>query len=201
LTRLLEESIVSPDSVLDDAANGHLRAVSWIDPNFIDLKVLETASNDDHPPSDIRSGQNLVLEIYEALRNSRGWQNTLFVVVCDEQGGFYDHVPPPKLRVEDPSGRTTYGVRVPALLIGPRVTQGVCRALFDHTSLIKTILLRFAANPEEAISRVGARVADATDLGVALSDEPRDDTPDPGPTRRSTPGTCKARPQGADRRT
>jgi len=183
LTELLESPIVTPGSFLDDAAGGRLREVSWIDPNFIDLKVLETASNDDHPPSDVRAGQSLVLEVYEALRNSRDWEDTLLVIVYDEHGGFYDHVAPPALDVADGSGYSTYGVRVPALLVGPRVAREVCHVQFDHTSLIKTILQRFAAEPERAIANMGARVQHAPHLGVALADAPRRDIPDHGAAR------------------
>jgi phospholipase C len=178
LTELIEEPIVTGGSFLDDAARGTLREVSWIDPNFIDLKVLETASNDDHPPSDVRAGQSLVLEVYEALRNSPQWEETLLVIVYDEHGGFYDHVPPPPLDVQDGSGYATYGVRVPALLVGPRVVRQVCHEQFDHTSLIKTILTRFAAEPEQAIARMGARVQHAQHLGTALGDAPRTDIPE-----------------------
>jgi phospholipase C len=175
VTRLLEEPIVASDSFLDDAAAGRLREVSWIDPNFIDLKVLDPGSNDDHPPSDIRAGQSLVLEVYEALRSSPCWEDTLLVVVYDEHGGFYDHVAPPALRVQDGLGHKTYGVRVPALVVGPRVPQQVCHELFDHTTLMKTILLRFASDPEQAIARMGVRVADASHLGVVLADASRAD--------------------------
>jgi phospholipase C len=178
LTELLEEPIVTGSSFLDDAAKGTLRPVSWIDPNFIDLKVLETASNDDHPPSDVRAGQSLVLETYEALRNSPAWEDTLLVIVYDEHGGFYDHVTPPPLDVDDGSGYATYGVRVPALLVGPRVTRQVCHQQFDHTSIVKTILSRFAQNPDEAIANMGRRVEHAPHLGVALADTPRTDIPD-----------------------
>ena len=42
--------------------------------------------------------------------------------------------------------RRRYGVRVPALIVSPRVQQrSVSKTLFDHTSIIKTILLRFCA--------------------------------------------------------
>jgi phospholipase C len=185
LTELLESPIVSPDSFLDDAASGKLREVSWIDPNFIDLKVLDPISNDDHPPSDVREGQALVLEVYEALRNSPDWEDTLLVVLYDEHGGFYDHVAPPPLDVDDGSGYETFGARVPALVIGPRVTGQVCHERFDHTSLIKTILTRFAANPEDAIASMSPRVQHARHLGVVLGDAPRSDIPDHEQARES----------------
>jgi phospholipase C len=175
LTQDLERPLMTHESFLDDAANGHLREVSWIDPNFVNLHVLQPVSNDDHPPADILAGQELVLEIYDALVKTADWEDTLLVVCYDEHGGFYDHVNPPP--ISDNPKFSTYGVRVPALAIGPRVKQGVCHQLFDHTSLIKTILLRFAADPQRALANMPARVQDAADLGVVLQDEPRSDIP------------------------
>lgn len=157
------------DSFLDDAANGELPAVSWIDPNFIDLSIGERNSNDDHPPSDIRAAQQLVLATYRALVEGpkRQWERTLLVVTYDEHGGFYDHVPPPE--TGDPEPYERYGVRVPAFLISPWVEPAsVCHELFDHTSLIKTILLRFAP---EGLAQMPERVQRAKHLGVALTRE------------------------------
>jgi phospholipase C len=188
LTKALEVGIVGPDSFLDDCANGNLRDVSWVDPNFIDLKVLDPNSNDDHPPSDIRAGQELILELYEALRNSPEWEETLLVIVYDEHGGFFDHVPPPPLSVEDGSGYSTYGVRVPALAVGPRVAKGICHDLFDHTSLLQTILRRFAQRPDEAIARMPARVAHARHLGYVLEETPRGDIPEADAAHAATAG-------------
>jgi phospholipase C len=183
VTRALEEGIVSPDSFLDDCARGRLRDVSWIDPNFIDLSVLDPASNDDHPPADIRAGQQFVLEIFQALRSSPEWDDTILVVVYDEHGGFYDHVVPPRTPAGDESGYATYGVRVPALIAGPRVANAVCHQLFDHTSLVATILRRFAPDPGPALARMGKRAAIAAHLGSVLLDRPRRDLPEPTDAR------------------
>jgi phospholipase C len=176
-TEAVEAALVGHDSFLDDAAKGQLRDVSWIDPNFIDLGVLDPNSNDDHPPSDIRAGQALVLELYEALLKSPNWENTLLVIAYDEHGGFYDHVAPPAV-ADDGSGFTTLGVRVPALVVGPRVSNTVCHTTFEHTSLIATILRRFAAEPERAIEKMPPRVHGAPHLGQLLEPEPRTDLPD-----------------------
>jgi phospholipase C len=184
LEKAIGAALVTPDSFLDDAASGRLRDVSWIDPNFIDLKVLHPNSDDDHPPSDIRAGQALALEVYEALSNSRDWEDTLFVIVYDEHGGFYDHVVPPGLGFDDGSGYKTYGVRVPALVIGPRVANTVSHDLFDHTSLINTILTRFAPDPAQAIANMGPRVQHAKHLGGLLKATARTDIPEPDEPRQ-----------------
>jgi phospholipase C len=209
LTEIAELPFVGHDSFLDDAAKGQLRDVSWIDPNFIDLHILDPGSNDDHPPGDVVAGQALVLDVYEALVNSPDWPDTVLVIVYDEHGGFYDHVAPPP--VDDGSGFPTYGVRVPALVVGPRVKQGVSHQFFDHTALIKTILTRFAADPDHAVAQLGARVEHSPHLGVLLDDEPRIPTPDRGDLhglldtwrararaeRRALPATASAAPDGA----
>lgn len=166
------------DGFLDDAAKGQLRDVSWIDPNFIDLKILDPNSNDDHPPSDVHAGQALVLETYQALVNSPEWEDTLLIVIYDEHGGFYDHVPPPPVPPGDPSEFATLGVRVPTLVVGPRVRKGPCHDAFEHTTLISTILNRFAADPAAAIARMPRRVHGAPHLGGLLEAEPRADLAD-----------------------
>lgn len=172
-TQKLEAPIVTRDSFLDDAAKGELRDVSWIDPNFVDLSVFDPNSNDDHPPSDVRAGQSLVLELYEALARSPHWEDTLLVITYDEHGGFYDHVAPPK--VDDHEEHSTLGPRVPALVVGPRVRKHVSHELFEHTSLIATILRRFADDPEQALAAMPPRVRNAPHLGALLEAEPRTD--------------------------
>ena len=177
LTEALESPIVGGNSFLDDAAAGRLRPVSWIDPNFVDLGVLDPNSDDDHPPSDVRAGQALVLEIYEALVNSPQWENTMLVIVYDEHGGFYDHVEPPAAPA-DGSGREHLGVRVPALVVGPRVREGVYKETLEHASLPRTILGRFGRPPEQALAAMPASVQSARDLGGVLLESPRRDIPD-----------------------
>ncbi|HEY2654450.1 MAG TPA: alkaline phosphatase family protein [Solirubrobacteraceae bacterium] len=162
-------------SFLDDVATGRLPAVSWIDPRFKDLRVLGPDSNDDHPPSDVLAGQDLVLTLYHALSSAPTWSKTLFAITYDEHGGFYDHVTPPAAPDDHPDFRRL-GVRVPALLISPLVKRGSSSTAllgpdfrFDHTSLIKTILTRFC-NRDGRIPSMGARTAAANHLGHLLDD-------------------------------
>ncbi|HTZ85423.1 MAG TPA: alkaline phosphatase family protein [Solirubrobacteraceae bacterium] len=165
-------------SFLDDVAKGELPAVSWIDPRFKDLRVLGPNSNDDHPPSDVIAGQDLILTIYHALASAPTWSKTLLIVTYDEHGGFYDHVAPPAA-IDDDHRFQRLGVRVPALLISPHVKAGSSsmgllskEMHFDHTSIIKTILTRFC-NEGGRIPAISARVAAAEHLGHLLSDSPQ----------------------------
>jgi phospholipase C len=167
------------ENFLDHAASGDLAAVSWIDPAFVQDPFVSSAnSNDDHPPSDVMAGQELVLKLYNAVIHSPAWEKTLLVITYDEHGGFYDHVAPPPAADDDPNFRR-YGVRVPAFIISPWVERGmVWHTLFDHTSIIKTILLNFCQAPDGSIPDMGARVTNANHLGELLTQtSPRPPTP------------------------
>lgn len=165
-----KHSIFGGNSFLEDAAQGKLAAVSWIDPDFGDpLTHSHQNENDDHPPVDIMAGQELVLKLYNAVVNSPKWNKTLLVVVYDEHGGLYDHVPPPTAADDRPSFRQ-YGVRVPAFVVSPWAeANAVSHIVFDHTSLIKTILLKFCRRANGSIPDMGARVTNAQHLGVLLT--------------------------------
>jgi phospholipase C len=163
-------SLLQPKNFLDHAAAGELPAVSWIDPNFIDFDFLgPSGSNDDHPPSDVLDGQELVLKLYHALVTSPNWRKTLLVITYDEHGGFFDHVPPPAARDDRPAFRS-YGPRVPALVVSPWVERSaVSSTVFDHASIVKTILLRFCRKQDGSIPNMGARVTHAAHLGGLLT--------------------------------
>ena len=146
---------------IGDALAGALPPVSWIDPHFFE--------NDDHPPADIRAGQALVAQVYQALSRGPAWARTLLVISYDEHGGFFDHVPPPAAIDDDPAFRQ-YGVRVPMLLVSPLIAAGsVSHRVYDHTSIIKTILQRFCRAADGSLPDMGARVAAASGLGEVLT--------------------------------
>jgi phospholipase C len=188
-SRVEEEPFLAEDaaSFVEDAARGRLPAVSWIDPNFKDLNLVGTPPSDDHPPSDVVDGQELVLLVYNALATSPQWDRTLLLVVYDEHGGFFDHVAPPEHPPDDdPDVFSRYGVRVPALVVSPLVApRSVSHTLFDHSTIIRTILARFCPAELDAHGLahwlraghphyVGKRVAAAADLGSVLTrTEPR----------------------------
>ncbi|MGY3610939.1 MULTISPECIES: phospholipase C [unclassified Bradyrhizobium] len=186
-------------------ADNKLPPVVFIDPNFVDVPPLSLAS-DDLAPSNLTAGQRLVARIYNALIQSNQWRNMLFVVTYDEHGGFFDHVPPPGTPQNPPppefegpvprihpDGPEHLGVRVPALIISPYVSGGsVCKTVFDHTSILKTILVRHRNKiSSEVFTSFGERVNKANHLGIALDlDDPRTDPlPVPMAPPRPTHGT------------
>ena len=138
------------DEFANAAASGDLPAMAWIDPNFQDVPDGTDNANDDHPPGDVARGQQFITQIVDALATSPAWSKTMLVITYDEHGGFYDHVEPPGTppradgpKDDDPN-LNRYGVRVPAIVVSPWVPPGqVSHIIYDHTSILRTILLRF----------------------------------------------------------
>jgi phospholipase C len=182
--RLTADHFGSLDDFKADAAHGQLPAVSWVEPNFIDVGMLPdmqkiefkaflTSANDDHPPVDVTHAQMMVATVFFQLFNSQSWNDTLFIVTYDEHGGFHDHVKPPALPPATAEGPDfeTLGCRVPAIVVSPFIGRGlVSSRTFDHTSIIKTILRRFCTDPSGAIPSVSRRVDAADHLGWLLNE-------------------------------
>ena len=158
-------------SFFDDAAAGTLPPFVFIEP-----KYSGHDQNDDHPPHNVMKGEKLVADVYNALRTSPQWNQTLLVVVFDEHGGFYDHVPPPDTVAPD-EFTSEYafdrlGVRVPAILVSPWLARGVDHTEFDHTSLLRYLSDKWKLGP------LGKRVAQASSIAKAMRflPSPRTDT-------------------------
>lgn len=152
-----------------DAAAGTLPAVSFVDPNFTITDMGE--GNDDHPHADIRAGDAFLAQTFHAVANGPLWPRTVFVINYDEWGGFFDHVPPPRVaaaNLVDPDivrGNTLLGFRVPVCVASPfsRAPRHehhghsphddddrgsrVVSSLFDHTSVLKLIEWRWQLSP------------------------------------------------------
>lgn len=107
------------------------------------MKILP--GNDDHPSHDVSEGQKFVKEVYEALRSSPQWNEMLFIIMYDEHGGFYDHVPTPVTGVPSPDGIVgpepynfqfdRLGVRVPVIMISPWIERGTGILYASHQIL------------------------------------------------------------------
>lgn len=161
----------------DRAAAGTLPAYTFLEPSF------GATGNSQHPNYDVARGEQLIHDVYYALHDGPGWNDTLLIITYDEHGGNYDHVPPPwsAAAPDDSLGEfgfdfTRFGVRVPALLLSPRIEAGTVfrtrRGTIDHTSVLKTLELRWDLDP------LTARDKTAPDLGDVLTlDRPRTDDP------------------------
>ncbi|MDX6486628.1 MAG: phospholipase [Gaiellaceae bacterium] len=116
------------DDYLDDARRGRLPNVSWIIPSF-------SMQFDEHPNADVSIGMGFQQQIIEALQRSPNWGSSAFLLTYDEHGGFFDHVPPPRV---DAYG---LGVRVPLWVISPFAKRGVItsRKPADHVSTLKFV--------------------------------------------------------------
>jgi phospholipase C len=193
--------VVTP-SFLDTVAAGNLPNVSFLDPAF-DTEGNGTSA-DDHPLADIRLGERFIADAYHALANAGYLDKTVFVVTFDEWGGFYDHVPPPRVIDDtDPSkvdhtgdettptdGRlvpdyTQLGFRVPAIIVSNLAPAGVIHhGPFEHASTLKLIESTFG------LQALTARDANALNLGDILDRNPhRPEVPAGSiPTSAEVPG-------------
>ena len=66
----------------------------FIEPSY-DLFHEYRSGNSQHPLGDVRRGEALIKQTYEAIRNSPHWEDSMLIVTWDEHGGFYDHATPP----------------------------------------------------------------------------------------------------------
>jgi len=137
------------------AAAGTLPDYTFLEPSW------PSTGNSQHPNYDVALGEQLIHDVYEALRSGPGWAQTLFVLTYDEHGGCFDHVPPPwgatppDSAVESAYDFTfnRFGVRVPTVLISPLIAPGTVYRVpagstpLDHTSILATVEQRWGLHP------------------------------------------------------
>jgi phospholipase C len=120
--------VVDKRKFLSDIRNERLRRVSWVLPGF---------GFDEHPGGaehhSVCRGENWTVRHVNAIMRSKYWKDTAIIIVWDDFGGFYDHVPPPQLDVMG------LGPRVPLLVISPWAKKGY----IDHTTYEFSSVLRF----------------------------------------------------------
>lgn len=119
---------------------------------FIEPRYFGSQENDQHPPADVRHGDALIADVYNAIRaNQALWESTLLIITSDEHGGFYDHVPPPTtIAPDDHTAEWDFdrlGVRVPTVLVSPWIEKGVIKTVFDHTSLLRYLCEKWGLEP------------------------------------------------------
>lgn len=180
----------------EDAEQGELPAYSFIEPRLV------YNHNDFHPPfgalrasevdgtlvvdsavSDVRAGERLVAEIYNAIKssaspNGSNAMNTLLLITFDEHGGTYDHVPPPAAtppHVDEAPGEMGFafdrlGLRVPAIAVSAYTRAGtIIHDEMHHAAVIATLSRLHGLRP------LTRRDAGANDLfSVVNLQKPRD---------------------------
>src|SRR5262249_28148815 len=94
---------------------------------------------DEHPGyTDVLGGDRHIAELVAHLQKSPQWAQMVAIITYDENGGLWDHAPPPK------DDRRGPGSRVPTLIVSPFAKKGfVDHTLYDTTSILRLITRRF----------------------------------------------------------
>jgi len=163
------------------------------------------APNSQHPAYDVRHGEDLMKQVsinhagahlgslrpaathsplpqvYDSLRRSSHWNDTLLVLTYDEHGGFWDRQPPPA-HVANPCPTCTpspyafefdrLGVRVPTVFISKYSPRRPDPTLYETASIPATIREIFGLKAPP----LSPRAAAASTFTSSLSDA-RDDAP------------------------
>lgn len=150
---------------IDDLADGFDVDYTFIEPNYGLATGGFQDGNCQHPIGSMAAGEGFIQYVYEAIRNSPVWPQSLLIVTYDEHGAFFDRQNPPAAiapndgtqnhgRAENPQNFAfdRLGVRVPAIAISPWIGRGGLGSqafpgkVFDHTSVIKTVMNLFDVN-------------------------------------------------------
>ncbi len=190
-----------PGTFQADVLAGTLPQVSW---------VLAPLISSEHPPAPEIFGESVSANILNTLvSNPSLWAKTALFITHDENGGFFDHVPPPTapsgtageyLTVNPlPSdaagvaGPIGLGFRVPLLIVSPFSRGGfVSHDVFDHTSLLRFLETRFGAEVPNLSSWRRAATGDLTSaFNFVKVDRSVPSLPQPNPAdKRILLSTC-----------
>lgn len=148
-----------------------------------------------HPTGLVSDGEILIKNIYDALRSSPQWNQTLFILTFDETGGFHDHVPPPLATRPDNYTYTetalngknyTYsfdrlGGRLPTILVSPWIAKGFVEqkgtnsdgktVSYSATSILRTLGYLWDFEP------FNPRIESAASFDHLIQSKLRTDTP------------------------
>ncbi len=135
--------------------DGSLPAVSFVKP---------LGAENEHPGyATTDQGEKHVASLIDQIKNSPLWKDTAIIITYDENGGFWDHVAPPKIDKWGP------GSRVPALIISPFARKGfVDHTQMDTTSILAFIENRFGLQPLADRDRAANNMLSAFDFGQPM---------------------------------
>jgi phospholipase C len=166
------------DQFIHDCRAGTLPEYSFIEPNYSDHPGPsggQLLANDQHPDHHVLAGDKFIGSVYNQIRIIPDlWKSTVLLVVYDEHGGLYDHVPPPDCTPDGftapPAATGTgvefkfdrLGVRVPAILISPYIARGTVvpgtedpanQRIFEHASIPATVSQHFLQRSDQGTDR------------------------------------------------
>ncbi len=146
-----EEHLKDGEDFLKAIDSGTLPQVAFYKP---------TGDLNEHPGyTDVLSGDEHLADILDHIRNSPLWARTAVIVAYDENGGFWDHVSPPKGDKWGP------GTRIPAIIISPYAKHGyVDHTQYDTTSIIKFITKRYGLEALPGVRESAGDLTNAFDL-------------------------------------
>jgi phospholipase C len=190
-----------PGTFQSDVASGNLPHVSWI---------LAPLMESEHPPGPPQFGEVVAADVLNTLVSSPGvWAKTALLITYDENGGFFDHLPPPvapqgtagEYLTASPlpsdasgvPGPIGLGFRVPMLVVSPFSRGGfVCSSVFDHTSTLRLLETRFGAEvPNLSAWRRSATGDMTTAFNFAKVDKSVPSLPQPSATdQRVVSSSC-----------
>ncbi|KAG9672321.1 phosphatidylglycerol specific phospholipase, partial [Aureobasidium melanogenum] len=188
------DQLVHADEFYSDLEAGTLPTFSYINPECCTIDSM-------HPSSNMAAGEQLIKHLYDAVRQSKYWNETLIIINFDEHGGFADHVGPP-VNIPAPQDGITFsglsdahnvtydftrlGVRVPAFVISPWIApntlihnQGTSYA--DNSAYTHTSFLHFLQNLWD-LEGLNNRVQWAKTFEYVFQDTMRTDTIEELPT-------------------
>lgn len=183
MTHLLPKYLTSHYRSMDKFYKDVNDAKNFPEYVFIEPRYFSPNENDQHPPADIAAGDQLIANVYNALRKSPNWESTLLIITYDEHGGFFDHVSPPATVAPDKYTKEyafdRLGVRVPTILISPWLDAGVCKTTFDHTSILRYLCDKYGMKPlgRRTSPEAGPLQAQSFADELRKRSTPRTDTP------------------------
>jgi len=160
-----------------DAKAGKLSNVVFVDPDYTGHSEFNGTSNDFHPYGSPLLAEKFVADVHDAVTTSPQFERTVMFLNFDEEGGFFDHVPP--VAADDdtvfptpgnhPDLKRT-GFRVPAIAISPFSQQKVDHGgPYEHCSILKMIEWRWNLQPMTKRDANAKNIAESLDFTARRS--------------------------------
>jgi phospholipase C len=180
---------------------------TWIEPNY-GYQFNPGSGSSQHPRDTLAGGEELIATVYNALRASEIWENSVLIITWDEHGGYYDHVAPPEAappgdgtRFNDGPYSPGYkfdfsrmGVRVPAIVVSPLIPKNtIDHRQYDHTTILRTVEDLLGIAPLTARDEASSNL-----FGLFSLDKARSDCPVTVAAKSATTATRTATPADAN---